>query len=53
MRVLIAEDDFTSRSILTAILAKWGYEVVSAADGDEAWPLSRNRMRRESLCSTG
>ena len=37
MRVLIAEDDFTSRSILTAILAKWGYEVVSAADGDEAW----------------
>ena len=37
MRVLIAEDDFTSRSILTVILAKWGYEVVSAADGDEAW----------------
>jgi len=37
MRILIAEDDFTSRSILTAILAKWGYEVVSAADGDEAW----------------
>jgi CheY-like chemotaxis protein len=27
MRVLIAEDDITSRSILTAILGKWGYEV--------------------------
>ena len=37
MRVLIAEDDFTSRSILTAILGRWSNEVVSAADGDEAW----------------
>jgi len=37
MKVLIAEDDITSRSILTAILGKWGHEVVSAADGDEAW----------------
>lgn len=37
MRILIAEDDFTSRRILKAVLAKWGYEVVSARDGHEAW----------------
>lgn len=37
MKILIAEDDFTSRRILEVILAKWGYEVISASDGLEAW----------------
>lgn len=37
MRVLIAEDDLTSRQLLKAILKKWGYEVVSTCDGNEAW----------------
>jgi CheY-like chemotaxis protein len=37
MKILIAEDDLTSRRILQAILAKWGYQVVSTADGNEAW----------------
>ena len=36
MRVLLAEDDLTSRTILTAILRKWGYEVISAVDGEQA-----------------
>ncbi len=36
MKVLIAEDDLTSRTILTAILQKWGYDVVSAVDGEQA-----------------
>lgn len=36
MRVLVAEDDLTSRTILTAILVKWGYEVVPATDGEQA-----------------
>jgi CheY-like chemotaxis protein len=35
--VLIAEDDPVSRRLLEATLAKWGYEVVTAADGTEAW----------------
>jgi two-component system cell cycle response regulator len=39
MRVLVAEDDVTSRTILTAILHKWGYEVVSAVDGEQALQL--------------
>lgn len=36
MKVLVAEDDATSRRILKAMLTKWGYEVVAASDGVEA-----------------
>jgi sigma-B regulation protein RsbU (phosphoserine phosphatase) len=39
MKVLIAEDDATSRMMLKAILTKWGYEVVETSDGDEAWQV--------------
>ena len=41
MRILIAEDDPTSRCILAAALATWGYEVLATADGDEAWAALR------------
>jgi DNA-binding response OmpR family regulator len=37
MKVLIAEDDPVSRRILEATIKKFGYEVVVAADGAEAW----------------
>ena len=37
MKILIAEDDLTSRRILEAILAKWNYEVIATGDGLEAW----------------
>ncbi|HCU35405.1 MAG TPA: response regulator [Armatimonadetes bacterium] len=37
MRILIAEDDITSRKILSAVLRKHGHEVVETADGAEAW----------------
>lgn len=36
MRILIAEDDATSRTILQAVLKKGGYEVVAQSDGLEA-----------------
>jgi DNA-binding response OmpR family regulator len=36
MKILIAEDDLTSRRILEAILGKWGYEVIATNDGLEA-----------------
>lgn len=39
MKILIADDDLTSRSILHALLSKWGYDVVGAEDGEEAWTL--------------
>jgi DNA-binding response OmpR family regulator len=39
MRILIADDDLTSRTMLQGVLRKWGYEVCSAASGDEAWDI--------------
>jgi two-component system, cell cycle response regulator len=43
MKIFLAEDDRTSRSILTAILKKWGYDPVVSADGAAAWDiLKRN-----------
>jgi two-component system cell cycle response regulator len=37
MRILIADDSIVSRHLLDATLRKWGYEVVVATDGIEAW----------------
>lgn len=37
MKILIAEDDLISRRVLAATLEKFGYEVIVAADGAEAW----------------
>lgn len=37
MRILIAEDDDFSRMMLQAMLKTWGYEVIEATNGMEAW----------------
>ncbi len=37
MKILVAEDDPTTRQLLKAILVKWGYEVTDASNGNEAW----------------
>jgi diguanylate cyclase (GGDEF)-like protein len=37
MRILIAEDEFTFRCLLSAILKKSGHEVVETENGAEAW----------------
>ncbi len=37
MRILIAEDDLTSRDILLAALNKYGHEVLVTQNGREAW----------------
>jgi phosphoserine phosphatase RsbU/P len=39
MRVLIAEDEPLTRHLLVRTLEGWGYTVVAARDGDEAWHL--------------
>jgi phosphoserine phosphatase RsbU/P len=39
MKILIAEDDPVSRHLLEATLSKFGYEVVLAADGAQAWAV--------------
>ena len=37
MKVLIAEDDLIPRHMLQTTLDGWGYDVVVASDGQEAW----------------
>ena len=39
MKVLIAEDEIVSRRLLESALPRWGYDVVTATDGEEAWTL--------------
>jgi DNA-binding response OmpR family regulator len=39
MRILIADDDPVSRRLLQLTLTTWGYEVIVAGDGVEAWRM--------------
>lgn len=39
MKLLIADDDLTSRAMLAAITSKWGYQPILAEDGEAAWEL--------------
>jgi len=36
MKILVVEDEKTTLKVLTVILSKWGYTVVTAADGNSA-----------------
>jgi CheY-like chemotaxis protein len=42
MRILIAEDEILSRTILRRAVEKFGHECFVAADGLEAWVLFQN-----------
>ena len=44
MKILIAEDDPVSRCFLEVTLVKWGYEVIAASDGNEAWQALQHVM---------
>lgn len=39
MRILIAEDDRINRRLLEVSLREWGYDVVAACNGAEAWQM--------------
>ena len=39
MKILIAEDDTTSRRILETVLSKSGFEVISTKNGRDAWEM--------------
>jgi len=39
VKILVAEDDPVSRRLLEVTLSKWGYEVVTCADGQAAWEV--------------
>jgi DNA-binding response OmpR family regulator len=39
MKILIAEDDSTSRMTLELILKKWGHQTIVAQEGNQAWEI--------------
>ena len=39
MKILVAEDDPLSRRLLEATMSRWGYAVVTAHDGEQAWSI--------------
>ncbi|SMC25784.1 response regulator receiver modulated diguanylate cyclase [Desulfacinum hydrothermale DSM 13146] len=39
MKILLADDDATTRKMLGAMLSRWGYATMTAASGDEAWAI--------------
>jgi diguanylate cyclase (GGDEF)-like protein len=39
VKALVADDDTASRILLQKVLTKWGYEVVTASSGEEAWRI--------------
>jgi DNA-binding response OmpR family regulator len=49
MKVLIAEDDTASRIVLEKHLTNWGYEVLAAQDGSQAWEIVRQQQPRIAL----
>lgn len=42
MRVLIVDDDLTSRDMLSALLSKNGYDVITSESGEDAWRVMQN-----------
>lgn len=39
MKILIAEDEPVTRESLFELLTRWGYDVVTASDGTDAWKI--------------
>jgi len=39
MKLLVADDSNVSRTMLSAITKSWGYDVVLAEDGEQAWQI--------------
>src|SRR5260221_13641879 len=37
MKILVADDDPIFQMLLTQMLTQWGYQVLVAADGEQAW----------------
>jgi len=43
MKIMIAEDDTTTRLMLQGLLKKWGFDTVDAVNGKEAWNLLKGK----------
>ncbi|CAG0899801.1 unnamed protein product [Cyprideis torosa] len=49
MKILIAEDDYTTRLMVQVILERWKYNVEAAADGKEAWQILKDSSRQPQI----
>jgi two-component system, cell cycle response regulator len=49
LRILVAEDDPISRLLITRFLGVWGYETVTAVNGEEAWQIVQQENAPEML----
>jgi len=45
MKILVADDDSTTRKMLEFKLCKWGYEVILCANGNHAWEILQAKDR--------
>jgi len=43
MKILVADDDPVFQMLLTQMLTEWGYDVLVAIDGNEAWKQVRSK----------
>lgn len=50
MKILVAEDEATTRLLLAGTLRKWGYDVVAVEDGEAAWGKLQTGDFRLVLC---
>lgn len=42
MKVLVADDDLSTRILMERLITGWGYDVVCVCDGNEAWDVLTN-----------
>jgi two-component system chemotaxis response regulator CheY len=49
MKILIAEDDYISCKALETNLKEWGYDVITARDGNQAWDLAKSNDIRLAI----
>lgn len=49
MKALIAEDNSTTRLLLSSTLVEWGYDVVATSDGTEAWQTLQQERAPELI----
>lgn len=49
MKVLIAEDDIISRTVLEKNIKDWGYDVTIAGDGEKAWQKIKSENIRFAI----
>jgi len=46
MKVLVADDDFITRAIIEKHLKWWGYDVLIAENGEDAWQI----LQQDGVC---